>query len=101
MGTFIGYNFFGPENSMTSLRIHNRRNASDFNQALSQWKVSNVTDMSYMFSDASHFNQDLSQWNVSSVRHMSGMFSGASHFNRECIQNWDLSKVDNTFRMFG
>jgi surface protein len=36
---------------------------SQFNQDISQWNTSNVTNMSYMFSN-SRFNQDISQWNT-------------------------------------
>ena len=31
------------------------------------WDVSNVTDMYYMFAGATSFNQDLSSWSVSNV----------------------------------
>ena len=37
--------------------------ASSFNQDISQWNVSNVTDMYGMFEEASSFNQDISRWN--------------------------------------
>ena len=45
-------------------------NAKSFDQNLSAWKVSSVTDMRAMFSGAQAFNQDLSDWNVSSVTNM-------------------------------
>jgi surface protein len=38
----------------------------------------NVTDMSFMFAGGTIFNGDISQWNVSSVREMSYMFYGAT-----------------------
>ena len=44
--------------------------ASDFNQPLNEWDVSNVTTMLGMFYGASTFNQDLSGWNVSNVTDM-------------------------------
>ena len=44
------------------------------------WDVSNVTDMSSMFS-LSSFNQDISSWDVSNVTNMSCMFS-YSDFNQ-------------------
>ena len=39
---------------------------------ISQWDVSNVTDMSlvFAFEDASSFNQPLNKWNVSNVTNM-------------------------------
>ena len=46
-----------------------------FNQDLSKWYVSAVTDMGGMFSDASAFNQGLSTWDVSAVTGMGDMFS--------------------------
>ena len=41
---------------------------------IESWNVSNVTDMSGMFSESS-FNQDISSWDVSNVTDMSHMFS--------------------------
>merc|ERR1719174_2356206 len=69
--------------------------ASAFNQDLSKWDVSKVTDMAFMFSRASAFNQDLSKWDVSAVIHMRYMFRGASAFKRElCGDAWVNSKAD-------
>ena len=38
-----------------------------FNQDISNWDVSNVTDMNYMFTNAKKFNQDISSWDVNNV----------------------------------
>ena len=46
-----------------------------FNQDLSEWDVSSVTDMLCMFYDCKLFNQDLSGWNVSKVRQNTYMFA--------------------------
>ena len=43
------------------------RDSPNFNQDISGWDVSKVTDMFYMFLGASKFNQDLSSWNVDNV----------------------------------
>ena len=46
----------------------------DFNGDISQWDVSNVTDMSFMFSSCKSFNQDISKWNVSNVKNYQKTF---------------------------
>ena len=69
--------------------------ASSFNQDLSKWDVSDVTEMKAMFSSASAFNQDLSKWDVSAVTSMESMFFGASAFKRElCGAVWMDSKAE-------
>ena len=45
-----------------------------FNQDISNWDVSNVTDMSYMFSFCKNFNQDISNWDVSNIKKYSAIF---------------------------
>ena len=70
-----------------------------FNQDISNWDVSNVTDMSAMFNDATNFNQDISNWDVSSVTDMRGMFRQATFFNQD-ISNWDVSNVTDISGMF-
>ena len=40
---------------------------SSFNQPIGNWNVSNVTQMRSMFDGASNFNQNLSQWCVSQI----------------------------------
>ena len=45
---------------------------------ISGWDVSNVIGMSYMFAWCESFNQDLSNWNVSKVRFIGGVFTGCS-----------------------
>ena len=51
---------------------------SKFNGDLSNWDVSNVEDMRFMFSNSSFTceNGDISKWDVSNVRDMSYMFNG-------------------------
>ena len=48
---------------------------------ISNWNVSNVTNMDGMFCNASSFNQPLNKWDVSKVADMNGMFASASSFN--------------------
>ena len=73
--------------------------ADAFNQDLSKWDVSAVTDMSYFFSHASDFNQDLSKWDVSAVTEMGLMFLRASAFNQD-LSKWDVSAVTDMRSMF-
>ena len=54
----------------------------NFNQDISNWDVSNVTDMSYMFYE-SFFNQDRSAWDVSNVDNMNYVFYSATSFNQD------------------
>jgi len=46
---------------------------SKFNDNISDWDVSSVTDMSNMFFK-SYFTGDISDWDVSSVTNMTNMF---------------------------
>ena len=66
---------------------------------ISNWDVSNVTDMSWMFEHAESFNQPLDKWNVSKVTNMHDMFWKASSFNQP-LNNWDVSKVTDMHFLF-
>ena len=70
---------------------------SDFNGDISEWDVSNVTDMGFMFSH-SKFNGDISKWDVSSVVNMQNMFQN-SIFKGD-ISEWDVSNVKYMLYMF-
>jgi len=45
---------------------------------ISQWDVSNVTNIKLLFWNQSSFNQPLNKWNVSNVENMYGMFADAA-----------------------
>jgi len=94
------------------------RAASSFNQNISSWNTTNVTDMSYMFHNwtsstydplQSTFNNGDSPggsstpltWNTSNVTSMYGMFYGAVSFNQPFGGAWDVSLVIDTSDMFG
>ena len=72
------------------------RNTS-FNQDISNWNVGNVTTMGTMFKD-SPFNQDIGGWNVSNVTNLNQCFR-STPFNQD-IGSWDVSSVTNMVRMF-
>ena len=73
--------------------------ATAFNQDISQWNVSSVTDTSNMFRGATSFNQDISQWNVSDVTKMKYMFYDATTFDQN-IGQWDIFSVKDMDYMF-
>jgi len=74
-----------------------------FNQDISMWNTSKVTNMANMFyndqAPVSTFNQPIGSWNVGNVTNMSAMFQGAFAFN-ESLENWDVSSVTNMSSMF-
>jgi surface protein len=65
--------------------------AENFDGAIGDWDVSNVTTMNGMFEEAISFNQPIGDWDVSSVTNMSAMFDG-SNFDQD-IGDWDVSNV--------
>ena len=69
-----------------------------FNGDISEWNVSNVTDMHMMFYDSGFNNGSICNWVVSEVTDMSNMFE-YSKFNQN-ISQWDVSKVTNMHAMF-
>eukprot|EP00568_Trieres_chinensis_P002371 CAMPEP_0183296004 /NCGR_PEP_ID=MMETSP0160_2-20130417/3748_1 /TAXON_ID=2839 ORGANISM="Odontella Sinensis, Strain Grunow 1884" /NCGR_SAMPLE_ID=MMETSP0160_2 /ASSEMBLY_ACC=CAM_ASM_000250 /LENGTH=131 /DNA_ID=CAMNT_0025457569 /DNA_START=17 /DNA_END=412 /DNA_ORIENTATION=- len=69
----------------------------DFNQDISSWDVSSVTDMADTFR-ASSFNQDISSWDVSKVTTFYRTFL-SSKFNHDLTQ-WDVSFSVDMRQMF-
>jgi surface protein len=79
-----------------------------FNQNLTAWNTSRVTNMYGMFGGATIFNNGAKSlnnlpspnvWNTSSVTNMAYMFDKAAVFNQD-ISSWDTSKVLNMECMF-
>ena len=66
---------------------------------ISKWDVSSVTDMSYMFCDCCSLNQNLSEWNVSNVTDMMYMFYKCKSFNQD-ISGWNVSNVIDASNIF-
>ena len=73
--------------------------ALEFNGEISNWDVSNVTNMRYMFYGCKSFNQDISNWDVSKVIDMDSMFYGCKDFNQD-IYDWGVSNVNDMRAMF-
>jgi len=92
---------------------------------ISNWDVSNVTDMSYLFSigdsemdckyrtewykwgndlfhSCTQFNEDISSWDVSNVKNMNNMFAatGSQMSFNQPIGIWDVSNVKDMSSMF-
>ena len=73
--------------------------SSNFNGNISEWNVSNVTNMRCMLYCCEAFNSDISGWNVSNVENMTWMFSRCKAFNQD-ISKWDVSNVTDMKFMF-
>ena len=73
---------------------------SKFNGDISEWNVSNVTDMKFMFDNCKYTgkNGDITNWDVSNVTLMTAMFYN-SKYNGD-ISNWDVSSVKDMILMF-
>ena len=67
---------------------------------ISEWDVSNVIDMTEMFTNCNKFNCDLSKWDVSKVKYMDNMFDSCYNFTGKGLENWDVSNVTNMEFMF-
>ena len=76
-----------------------RNGKYDFNEDISSWDVSNVTNMASMFDGLSVFNIDIGSWDVSNVTSMYKMFNNAQYFNQD-LNSWDVSNVTEMYQMF-
>ena len=68
---------------------------------ISSWNVSSVTDMTTMFDSCEELESvgDISKWDVSNVTDMAFMFCNCVYFNQD-ISKWDVSKVSDMEYMF-
>lgn len=72
---------------------------SSLNQNISDWDVSEITNMKGMFQDASCDNiGKIDVWNVKNVKYMQYMFMG-SNFNKP-LNDWSVNNVQNMASMF-
>jgi len=58
--------------------------AVNFNQGISSWDVSAVTDMFQMFRDAGKFEKNLESWNVASLCDCFRFANGATDWKAAC-----------------
>jgi surface protein len=63
-----------------------------FNQDISTWDTSGVTNMNGMLQGATIFNQPIGNWNTSNVIYMDAVFFGDSSFN-QTLGNWNIGNV--------
>jgi len=73
--------------------------SKDFDQDISSWKTSKISDFGYMFDGADSFDKDISSWETSKATSMKFMFASANYFNQD-IDSWDTSKVQEMNNMF-
>jgi surface protein len=70
------------------------QSATNFNQDIGSWNVSNVINMANMFTSATAFNNggspSISGWSVSKVTTFQNMFQSATNFNQD-IGSWTLN----------
>ncbi len=88
-----------PDLSQVIDMSHMFTEASALNQPIGHWDVSNVELMSNLFSGATAFNQDIGGWDVSNITNMTGMFRDAALFNQN-IGNWNVDSVLSMTAMF-
>lgn len=74
--------------------------AKEFNQDLSGWNTSRVTNLGFAFRGASKFiGNGLSKWNVGRVTSFGSCFHSAISFNGD-ISAWDVSRGSHFSHMF-
>jgi len=79
-------------------RLSEKYNCEIENIEISQWDVSNVTNMESMFKNCDKFNCDISDWDTRRVKNMFGMFFNCKNFMSELY--WDVENVEDFKSMF-
>ena len=68
---------------------------------VSNWDVSNVTDMYCMFDSCLSLESiDVSKWDVRHVKNMSGMFYRCESLESIDVSNWDVRNIRDIKNMF-
>jgi hypothetical protein len=72
---------------------------STCNPPIGGWNVGSVTSFSSMFNGASSFNQNIGNWNTAAATAFNNMFNGASSFNQD-IGNWNMAAATRLTGIF-
>ena len=67
-----------------------------FNEDISGWDTSKVTNMGGMFYHAAAFNQPIGQWDTRQVTTMEEMFEGATAFSQD-LSHWCVSSIGEPY----
>ena len=68
---------------------------------ISEWNVSQVTDMHYSFCGLENFNCDLSKWDISNVKDFENCFKECTNFEGKDLDKWKFNKnVECVTKMF-
>jgi surface protein len=73
------------------------QDCSSFNQDLSNWDTSEVTDMTNMFQNCTVFNENIRSWNVKNDTPLTNMFSGASAMISKYIDVYGFGSATNNY----
>ena len=83
----------------TILKDEYSRLATLFNGNISEWNVSNVTNMNSTFTNLHSFNGDISKWDVTNVIDMGWMFAASRRFKQD-LSEWNTINVKNCSASF-
>ena len=86
--------------SMQNMFYQVTSSQGDFNQDITNWDTSNITNMKQMFNNCKSFNQAIGAWDVSSVTNMQYMVANTASFNQNCSA-WNLSTSLTNVDRFG
>ena len=75
-------------------------NIKNINFNVSNWDVSNVENMNYMFKECGIFDCELSNWNVGKVKHMQHMFHSCYEFKGKGLEKWNVTNLKSMKQIF-
>ncbi len=85
--------------NMSGMFRNNQAYWSSADRNFNSWDTSKVTDMSEMFLDVENMDPLIASWDVSSVTDMESMFKNCRLIN-QAIGSWNVSSVTNMRLMF-